>query len=92
MKDISIFDGVVEFHAEGLLYMAIWKQTHWDMSATEQKRVLEVHEIQLPRTATPKDLLTAWWKAQKAAGTFTVSQEPDYLPPGWTGKKPQRRK
>lgn len=87
MKDISIFEGVVTFEAEGLTYNAIWKETHWDMGALDQLRVLEVHEIGLPRDATPKDLIKAWWKAQKQAGTFTAEEKE--LPPqtGWHGKR-----
>lgn len=87
MKDISIFEGVVTFEAEGLTYNAIWKLTHWDMSALDQMRVLELHEIALPRDATPKDLLRAWWKGQKAAGTYSASRNEDAtLRPGWQGK------
>lgn len=89
MNDISIFEGVVTFEAEGLTYNASWKETQWDMAAMEQLRVLELHEIVLPRDATPKDLIKAWWKAQKAAGTFSVRIEPDYQPQGWSGKLPR---
>lgn len=87
MKDISIFEGVVTFEAEGLTYNAIWKQTHWDMSAMEQLRVLELHEISLPRDATPKDLIKAWWKAQQKAGTFTAEEKERPTQPGWHGKR-----
>ena len=87
MIDISIFEGVVTFEAEGLTYNAIWKDTHWDMSALDQMRVLELHEVVLPRDASPKDLLRAWWKAQQKAGTYTTPQADDVTArPGWQGK------
>lgn len=73
MRDISIFQGVVVFEAENLTYQALWKQDHWEMAALDQARVLEMHDLRLPADAGPAVLLTAWWKAQKKAGTFTTS-------------------
>jgi hypothetical protein len=87
MKDISIFEGVVTFEAEGLTYNAIWKGTHWDMATLDQRRVVETHEVVLPRSATPKELIKAWWKEQKKAGTYTVPPDVDVTArPGWQGK------
>jgi hypothetical protein len=72
MKDISIFEGVVVFEAEGYTYQAIRKDGYWVMAAMEQARVVEMHDVVVPEDATPGTFLKAWWKAQKAAGTYTV--------------------
>jgi hypothetical protein len=72
MKDISIFEGVVVFEAEGYTYQAIRKDGYWDMAAMEQMRVVEMHEVRVPDGASPGAFLTAWWKAQKAAGTYSA--------------------
>lgn len=73
MRDKSIFNDVVVFDAEGLTYQAIRKDRGWDMAAMEQLRVLEQHQISAPREANPKMLLTAWWVAQRSAGTYSAT-------------------
>lgn len=70
MKDKSIFTGVVVFEAEGYSYQAIRKDGVWDMAAMEQMRVVEMHTIVAPESASPGVLLEAWWKAQKKAGKY----------------------
>jgi len=75
MKDISIFEGVVVFEAEGYTYQAIWKETEWDMAALDQARVEEMHTVRAPRDASPGTLLKAWWSAQKNAGTYKAPPE-----------------
>lgn len=71
MKDISIFEGVVVFEAEGYTYQAIRKEGYWLMAALEQARVVEMHDVVVPDVSSPGGFLKAWWKAQKAAGTYT---------------------
>lgn len=73
MKDKSIFEGVVLFDAEGLTYQAIRKERGWEMAAMEQLRVVEMHHIAAPHEANPKRLLTAWWAAQRRAGTYSAT-------------------
>ena len=73
MIDKSIFEDVVVFDAEGLTYQAIRRERGWDMAAMEQLRVVEQHHIVAPREANPKMLLTAWWAAQRSAGTYSAT-------------------
>jgi len=70
MIDISIFEGVVVFEAEGYTYQAIWHPEGWNMAAMVQRRISERHDIVAPRDATPKILLTAWWAHQRKVGTY----------------------
>jgi hypothetical protein len=71
MKDISVFAGVVAFDEGGYTYQAIRKDGVWEMAAMDQMRVLEMLTVVAPADASPGVLLTAWWKAQKAAGTYS---------------------
>lgn len=71
MKNTSGIKGVVAFDAEGYTFQALWDGKGWDMAAMEQKRIVEKHFVAAPADASPGALLTAWWKAQKEAGTYT---------------------
>lgn len=71
MKDKSVFEGVVVFEEGGYTYQAIRREGAWEMAAMDQMRVLGMHRVSAPQDASPGVLLTAWWKAQKEAGTYS---------------------
>lgn len=71
MKDKSIFECVVMFDEGGYTYQALRKAGIWEMAAMEQMRVLETQDVHALADASPGELLKAWWKAQKRAGTYS---------------------